>query len=386
MASVHRVKRAAIGGRGRHAWQVRYRDPERRMRSRTFATKAKARSFAATVETDKARGEYIDPQAGRVTFAEWAGEWMMTTKHLKPKTKEGYQSILRVHLMPAFGHKALASIRPGDVRRFISELSDRGLSPSRLRQVRHLLGMILRDAVENGAIARTPVVGVKVSGDRRREMQFLSAEQVRALADATPQRYRTLILLLAYGGLRWGEAVALRRGRCNLPGGRVEVREAVSETGAGLFYGATKTGEERSVAIPAFLCDLLAEHLDAVAADDSDALVFTPDDSDALVFTPDDPHALVFTTESGTPLLNNNFRSRVWRPALMRAGLPAIRIHDLRHSCASMLISQGANAKAIQTHLGHSTIAITFDVYSHMLPDDQARLAAGLDAAYRAAQ
>ncbi len=365
MASVHKVKRAATGGRGRHAWQVRYRDPQRRMRSRTFAKKQAADKFANTVEADKDRGGYIDPKAGKVTFGEWAGEWLATTKHLKPKTKEGYQSLLRAHLEPAFGHKALASIRPVDVRRFISELSERGLSPSRLRQARHLLGMILGAAVENGAIARTPVVGIKVPRDHRREMHFLSAEQVRALAFATPERHRALVLLLAYGGLRWGEAAALRRGRVNLLRGRVEVKEAVSETGAGLFYGATKTGEDRAVAIPSFLRDLLASHLEA--------------------YVGPAPEALVFTTETGAALRSNNFRQRVWHPALKAAGLPeTVRIHDLRHTCATLLISQGAHAKAIQTHLGHATIAVTFDVYGHMLPDDQDALAAGLDAVYRA--
>jgi hypothetical protein len=125
------------------------------MRARTFDKKVDAERFAASVETDKARGDYVDPRAGRVTVTQWAVGWIATTTHLKPKTREGYESLLRRHILPRFGTKALSGVRPVDVRRFISDLSDQGLSPSRLRQVRHLLGMLFRAAVENGSLVRS---------------------------------------------------------------------------------------------------------------------------------------------------------------------------------------------------------------------------------------
>jgi integrase len=352
-------------GRSIVAYKVRYRDPDRVERSRTFVRKVDAERFAASVETDKSRGQYIDPAAGNVTLAEWSDNWIGTIRHLKPKTMEGYEGILRKHLLPNLGRRTLASVRPLDVRRFVSEMVDGGYSASRVRQARHLLGMLFAAAVENGAIPSSPVVGVKIPREQRREIQVLTPDQVAAAARAVPTRYHALVYLLAYGGLRWGEAASLRRSRINLLRGRIEVAESVAETSRGLHYGPTKTYQTRSVAIPQFLKDMLAQHL--------------------AEYTDRSRDALVFTTESGAPLRNNNWRSRVWEPGLVAAGLPRIRIHDLRHTCATLLIAQGAHAKAIQRHLGHSSIQITFDTYGHLLPDEQDRVAAALNETYEAA-
>ena len=121
--SGHRVKvRSKSYGQG-NRWQVRYRDPHRQQKARNFARRADAEQYAAVVETDKSRGEYLDPQAGKVLFEVWAEEWMQTASHLKPKSVEGYRSLLHAHLNPAFGNMSLSDIRPIDVRGFISSRS-----------------------------------------------------------------------------------------------------------------------------------------------------------------------------------------------------------------------------------------------------------------------
>lgn len=371
MASIVEVTRKRKGNRRRGSksdgnlvmYKVRYRDPDRMQRSRTFAKKVDAIAFANSVESDIDRGTYLDPAKGKETVAEWAEEWFATIRHLKPKTQEGYQGLLRKHIVPRLGRRSLAEVRPIDIRRVISEMIDEGYSASRVRQVRQVLGMLFAAAVENRAIASSPVTGVKIPREEKREMSILTADQVSQVAEAVPARYRALVYLLAYCGLRWGEAVALRRGRVNILRSRLEVKESVSETATGLHYGPTKTYQARSVAIPEFLKDMLADHLDNYVEEGRDALVFT--------------------TENGTPLRNNNWRPRVYDPALEEAGLPKIRIHDLRHTCATLLIAQGAHAKAIQRHLGHSSIQITFDTYGHLLPDEQDRVADALDETFR---
>lgn len=344
-------------------YKVRYRDPDRVERSQTFETKKEALRFLQSVETDIARGQYIDPSAGKMTLEAWANEWFGTIRHLSPKTQQGYRTLLTKHIIPRLGRKRLTSIKPIDVRRFVSEMVDAGYSPSTVRQARHLLGMILKAAVENGAISTSPAQGVKAPRVTRREMQVLTSEQVTALAESVPDRYQTLVYLLAYGGLRWGEAVALRRSRVNLLRARIEVAESVSEVSGHFHYGPTKTYQSRSVAIPGFLKDMMAEHL--------------------RLFVGKDKDALVFTTDTGTPLRNGNWRRWVWEPALKECGFPRVRIHDLRHTCATLLIAQGAHAKAIQRHLGHSSIQITFDTYGHLLPDEQDRVASALDQTFR---
>jgi len=367
MAHIRKVSRTGKGGGRRMAYEVRYRDPARRERSRTFARKVDAERFVSTIETDVARGQYIDPLLGKMFFGEFAREWLATTGHLKPKTQEGYESILRTHLLPAFGDQPIAKVRPVEVGRFFSGLAAGGMSVSRMRQTKNVLKRIFDEAVRNGYLARTPVEAIRLPSPQRREMSVLSPSQVSLLASNVPERYEALIFLLAYGGLRWGEATASRRGRFNVLRGRVEVMEAVSEVNGVLHFGSTKTHQVRSVVLPSFLRDLLTQHLSR--------------------FVEDDVKALVFTTKNSMNLRIGNFRRRVWWPALESAGIPrSVRIHDLRHTCASMLIARGAHAKAIQQHLGHSSISVTFDVYGHLLPDEQDRIAAALDQTYDAAQ
>jgi integrase len=227
MASIRRVERRREGSR-RWAWEVRYRDPNRRDRSKTFVTRAKAEAFAAAGETDIDRGEFLDPRLGKKTFGDWAQEWLTArSNEVKATTFVSYEGLLNRHIPPVFGQTPMARIRPLDVQRFIAHMSDKGLSRSRLRQARQLLSMILNAAVANGYIARNPVPGERLGGkEPRRDQHPLTFEEVHAVAAAAPDRYGALIYVLAYGGLRWGEAAALRRGRCRLLRNRLDIREA----------------------------------------------------------------------------------------------------------------------------------------------------------------
>jgi integrase len=349
----------------RDRYRARYRSPDGRERSRTFRRKSDAVRFLSAVEADKARGEWIDPKLARITFTRWADRWSKTTVHLKPKTRAGYESLLRTHILPAFGGVSIGQIQPVQVREWIAHLSEGGLSASRIRQAYQLLSAILKSAVESGFLARSPCVGVALPKARRREMHFLSAPAVASLGEAISEPYETLVYLLAYGGLRWGEAAGLRRGRCHLLRSRIEIVESASEVGGTLYFGATKTYQSRSVVLPAFLRDMMAAHL--------------------ARYVDGGPEALVFTNGAGGPLRNSNFRNRTWRPAVRAAELPeALRIHDLRHTCAALLIAEGAHPKAIQAHLGHSSIQVTLDLYGHLYPDEMDRLADRLDAAHDA--
>jgi integrase len=164
--------------------------------------------------------------------------------------------------------------------------------------------------------------------------------------------------VLAYTGIRFGEAAALRRSRCDVAASRLDIIESLAEVAGGLHFGSTKTHRRRTVAIPATIRDLLVNHLDTV------------DDA---------PEALVFTSPIGQPLRYSNFRNRVWIPATEAAGLPGLDIHELRHTAASLMIRAGADPKLIQTQLGHASIAITYDVYGHLFPDRLDELADKLD-------
>ena len=359
MASIRRRSKEDGGG-----YQVRYQCTDGKSHARTFRRKVDAEKFARNVETDKDRGEWINPRLARITFEEWTTEWLSTIRHVKPGTRANYETILRAHLVPYFGDMEMGKIQPVHVRAFIAHLVDAGLAPSRVGSIKRLLANIFNAAVANGTIAKSPVDGVKVPHVEGREMHFLTAAEVTRLADHVEPPNDILIYILAYGGLRYGEAAALRRSRVNLLRSRLDVVESVTEVNGKCIFGPTKTYLRRSVVIPAFLRDMLARHLDENV--------------------PDDPDALVFTAPRGGVLSYHNFRRRDWIPARQAAGFPDdLRIHDLRHTCAALLISKGAPAKMIQAHLGHATISLTFDRYGHLYPDDQERIAEALDATFR---
>ena len=355
---------AHIQKRGNGRWRARYRGPDHREYSRTFARRIDAERFLASVESRKNVGGWIDPRRGRLTLAAWVEVWARSIVHLKPSTLSGYESLLNRYILPGFGSVALARIEPVDVREWVAALTERGLSPARVRQAYQLLSAIMKSAVESEYIGRTPCIGAKLPRIQEREMHFLSAEQVEALAEAAGES-SLLVYVLAYTGIRWGEAAALRRGRCDLLRHRLHIKESLAEISGRKIFGPTKTYQERQVGLPQFLARMRAQHLESL---------------------PSDPDTLVFTSRKGQPLSNPNFRNRVWLPALRDAGLPGdLRIHDLRHTCASLLVAQEAHPKAIQAHLGHSSITVTLDRYGHLFPDALDELAVGLDAQRAAA-
>jgi integrase len=185
---------------------------------------------------------------------------------------------------------------------------------------------------------------------------FLTHEQVDRLADACTG-FELLIRLLAYTGLRWGEATALQVKRIDLLRRRLEVVRTAIDLGE-VTYGTPKTHQHRSVPIPRSLVDELAQHIAGKEPDD-----------------------LVFTSPRGAALRNHNFRRRVFAPAATAIGVPPLTPHDLRHTAASLAVQAGANVKAVQRMLGHASAAMTLDVYAGLFGDDLDAVADRLDEA-----
>ena len=312
-----------------------------------------------TIAADAAPGDRRDSMAVRI----WASEWMaFSSLAVKPTTVASYQSLLRSRILPTFGDIPLGDVDSLMVRRWISEMNAAGLSASRIQQAHRLLGQLFRSAVECRLVDNDPCIGVKLPRIKGKETLFLNPREVERLADSVPRAYRALVHVLAYGGLRWGEAAALRRKRIDPDSARITVAESLADVNGVLHFGETKTNRIRNVAIPAFLVEDLRAHLATIQ---------------------EDQEALVFTSPRGSLLRVSNFRRRVWWPGLERAQLPhELRIHDLRHTCATMLISLGVHPKAIQHHLGHANIDITMNRYGHLLPDQFNDVAAQLDAAH----
>ena len=339
-------------------WQARYRDRSGRQHTKSFPIKADAQRYIQSTETEVLRGTWTDPLLGKVCFADYAARWRDSVAHARPGTLANLDSRLRKHVLPAFADWPIGNIEPADVRAFVATLVQKGLAPASVASTYRVLARILATAEIDSLIHRSPCIAIRLPRDTgHQEMHFLSPKEVDCLAEAIDERYRTLIYTAAYTGMRWGELAGLRVTRCNVLRRTIDVFDALTEVNGHVAIGPTKTGKNRTVSIPRFLGELLAEHLATYGS----------------------PDGFVFTSAEERPLRRNFYR-RHFKPAVRHSGVvPELRFHDLRHTCAAILIAQGAHPKEIQERLGHSTIKLTFDRYGHLLPSLDERLRDGLD-------
>ena len=362
---------ASIRQKPSGSWEVRYRDNKGVMRARTFPTKTAASRWSREVETDLRRGDWIDPRLARTTFGEWAKEYLATIVHLRAVTRGDYERQLRVHILPVFADSPVNRIEQVDVRRFFAELQAAGLAAKSLQKVRLVLRQVLETARGSGAIKSNPCDGLRLPRAQPKEPIFLSAEEVERLARATRRPYDLLVRFAAATGLRPSELCGVRVGRLNLLKGSVEVAEALTVVAGRVESGPTKTGVRRTVQLARPMCEELSAHLAIRSAELGRAL--RNDD-------------FVFVAPEGGPLRRDLLHKRIFLPAVRAAGLPAgLRMHDLRHTCASLLIQLGAHPKVIQEWLGHQSITVTIDVYGHLFPSLNEAMALRLDDVLRRA-
>lgn len=350
---------AHVEKRGPGRWRARYRGPDGRERSKTFQRKLDADRWLASIEGDKVRGTWVDPAAGRQLVRDYIEAWS-SAQVWRESTRQQVGSHLRNHVLPAFGDRPLAAVRPSEVQAFVRALSDK-LAPATVEVVYRYLVAIFRAAEQDRLIAHSPCVGVKLPKIERRVVEPLEVEQVQALAGAMPARYRALVTLAAGTGLRQGEAFGLTVDRVDFLRRRLTVdRQLVLVGGRGPEHGPPKTqASYRTVPVPDVVLGSLSAHLAEIGAGAG---------------------GLVFTADDGEPIRRTRF-SEVWRPAVARAGLPeGTRFHDLRHFYASLLIRHGESVKVVQARLGHASAAETLDTYSHLWPDSEDRTRAAVDA------
>jgi integrase len=256
---------------GRVRWYARYYDPSGRQLSRTFDRKVDAQRFLTQIESSKITGQYIDPARAKITTGAWADRWLATQGHLKASTHARYEGIVGKHVKPRWGATPLAKITHADVAEWISSIR---LAPASVRYIHRVLYLVLELAVRDGRISRNPADGVRLPKATKAEKSYLSRAEVFRLADAAAQypipnvgeQYRGLVLVLAFCGLRWGEAAGLKVGRLNLLRRRLTVAETLSEVGGHLTWETPKNHQVRSVPIPGFVAGLLAEVVAGKAA------------------------------------------------------------------------------------------------------------------------
>ncbi|MEU2363076.1 tyrosine-type recombinase/integrase [Streptomyces noursei] len=353
-AYVQAVAKAKQAGRtppGRY--RVRWYGPDGKPKMKTVARKVDAEAERTRVESRLFDGTYRDPAAGRVKFVEVAESWLAAQVHLKRSTRSRYRGVLDVHVIPKWGSTPLDRIRFEDVSEWLAEMlsgdaaGGRKLSARSVRKAYVVLSRVLGFAVKSRRLAFNPAAGVALPKAVPADHVYLDDMQAEALANAAGA-YRAFILLLAYTGLRWGEASALKVGRVDLDACRAHIVEAYVEDNGKLYLDSPKNHERRSVPIPRFLVEELKPHVDGRGEDE-----------------------LLFTAPQGGPLRARNFRQRFFAAAVVKADLCHLKLtpHKLRHTAASLAIASGADVNVVQTMLGHKSATLTLDTYGHLFPD-----------------
>jgi integrase len=346
-------------------WQARYYGPDGRDHSapHTFATKSDAGRWLTVKEADLTRGDWIDPTAGAVPFAEYAEEWR-ENRELSPKSGQLYELLLRRHLNPTFGRTMIGDIKEETVRKWragrlkAGPSSEPPFGPVTVAKAYRLLRAILNTAVSDKRIKENPCRIEGADKESSPERPVLSIAQVFRLAEAIAPRYRALVLLATFGNMCWGELAGLRRGNLDLDGQVVRIVETVYEFGQ-LVKGTPKSkASVRKIPLPELIINELQTHMER--------------------YSPPGPEAFVFVGVKGGQLRRSNF-SVTWSKALTEAGLPSnIHFHDLRHTGNTFAAETGASLAELMNRMGHSSTRAA-QIYMHARDERGRQIAETLD-------
>lgn len=360
-------------------WVVRWRDLDGKECQKTFYKEVPAKNYRSKIEMDLASGSYVGAKDAETPFREVVEIWQRGLADKSPKTRTGYESALTKHVLPRFGARRVGTITERDVQEFVEDLRLR-LQPRSVRNVYAVLRSIMKVAVRERMIAATPcgeAAGIALPKPAHDERPILTPTEVLALVEAIDPHYRLLVLTAARTGMRAGELAGLRRKAVDPLRGTISITETVREVSSkegSRVEGTPKTRRSRrTIAIDPELRRMFSDLFSGDARfADANAYVFVPKRGDG-------------NGPARGPLSHSAFYRRHFKPAVQRTLAPSkqsLRFHDLRHTAASILIAQGVQPFLIQRQLGHSSINVTFDLYGHLMPDNEETAAKAMERAF----
>lgn len=352
---------SSIAKRPNGKWRARFRDEDGREHARHFDRKVDGQRWLDENRALTLTGQFVAPNAGKMTFREYAEAWRALQVHHRPATADAVRVSLEKRVYPRLGDKRLRSIRSDDIAALVAELSET-YKPSTVTLTYSYVATIFKAAVEAREVARTPCVGVKmpeVADDAVDPKTVLTVEQVFALVDAMPEHFRALVILAAGTGMRQGEAFGLTRDRVNFLKREVVVdRQLVLRNGQPSEFGPTKTrSSNRTIPLPQVVAEALSEHIKVQDVG---------------------PEDLLFRGARGAMLRRSTF-STAWSAATKAAGVEGYTFHALRHHYASLLIHHGESVKVVQARLGHKSAEETLNTYARLWPNTEDRTRDAVD-------
>lgn len=342
--------------KGGRRYEVRYRKPDGTATGkRGFRRKMDADAWgAANVTTAKTTGAYIDPQAGRRRVEDFWEPWIAAKKtRAKAATIASLDKFWRVHVKPKWGAREVQSITHDEVQVWVSEMATRR-SASTVRGAFCTFRALIKKAKADKCIHDNPCEDVALPRLVRKKHTYLTVDQLLALADASGW-HRPMILTLGLCGMRWGELVGLHVEDVDFKRQRIHIVRAATEVRREIIVDTPKTGKSRTIIFPSLLQPCLEE---ACKGRQPSELLFP------------DPHTGSYLRRASASNSRGWFDRAKRTSGLDDETVRTMTIHDLRHTCASLLVHAGANVKAVQRQLGHASAAMTLDVYADLFDED----------------
>ncbi len=357
------------------------RDPStgRRLQQWTsgFTSKKEADEALALALTKLATGNYVRPH--KMTVAELLEQWLAVyvEPSVRPNTLIDYRTVVRGHLIPAMGSTPLMDLKPAHLQSYYAKALKTGrrdgrggLSPTSVRHHHRLLSEALSYAVRQDLISRNVAQAATPPRPRRFEPKTWTGDDLkRFLASIEGSEYHALFHLLLFSGMRRSEALALSWTDIDLPGSVLRIRRSLHVLpGREVIFLDTKTAmSRRRVDLPPAATMALRAHKERQRVDREALGILEPTQDVEANWPTSGPDALVFSHLDGHPLLPQTV-SHIWPKLVKKAGVPRVRLHDARHSHASLMLEAGIHPKIVQERLGHSSVSITLDLYSHVAP------------------
>ncbi len=353
--------------RGKDKWLVRIYlgldgNSKRKYHNKTIhGNKKSAQAYLNKALHEKDTGTFTEQS--KELLCKYLGRWLETSAkpRLREKTYNSYEGLIRLYIKPQLGDTIISQLTPIQIQKFYNSMIDNGLSARTVRYTHSVLRSALEQAVKWQMLYRNPTEFVDLPKQKKKEMQVLSPSDAKAFIEAAAySRHQVLFSLMITTGLRPGETLGLKWNDIDFDKGKLRIQRALVRVGSTWKLLEPKTSRSRrTIPVPKSVMNDLKVLKRNQAEKRLASLNYMDND-------------LVFAGENGEPLDEINLVRRHFKPLLAQAGLSnSIRLYDLRHTCATLLLAAGEHPKIVSERLGHASITMTLDTYSHVLPDMQ---------------
>lgn len=352
--------------KGKNKWLVRIYlgtdlKGKRSYYSKTInGTKKEAQAYLNKLLLEKDTGTFNRPTKLFVT--DLLSQWLNNAvkQRVRDNTFHSYKYIVNKYIEPYIGKYKLSQLTPALIQEFYSKLLDTGISSRTVRYAHTLLKNALDQAIEWEILTKNPANKVTLPRQQKNEMKCLSPKEAEIFINAIVySKWKALFSLLLTSGMRPGEALGLKWQDFNFNNNKVTICRTLVRVGVGWSLEEPKTRQSRrTIPIPPGTMQDIKEHQEDQLEQIKQSSTYNN-------------QGFVFANGNGDPLVERNIVSRHFKPILEREGLPNIRLYDLRHTCATLLLYREVNPKIVSERLGHASTTLTMDIYSHVLPDMQ---------------